>query len=146
MEIFLIINFTQEQTWQFGENPLSKFDSKLRKINSFSIDHKRSNRADPLTDTINLFFSGEVSVPSFVHSHQISTAEEPSNPWEQLRHFFLPHNRRQTIPLQVPLPGCHHDLQELTLSGDDMSFGKKLFNLSANYLFTRELILSQFDW
>lgn len=42
-----------------------------------------------LTDTINLFISGEVFVPCFVHSHRSSIAQEPRNLPEQPSHFFL---------------------------------------------------------
>lgn len=41
-----------------------------------------------LTDTINLFISGEVFVPCFVHSHHSSIAQEPRNLPEQPSHFF----------------------------------------------------------
>jgi hypothetical protein len=39
---------------------------------------------DPLTDTIDLFCSGEITVPYFVYTHHSSVAQVASNPCQQL--------------------------------------------------------------
>ena len=40
-------------------------------------ERERERERDPLTDTVHLFFSGEVSIPCFVHSRHWSAAEQP---------------------------------------------------------------------
>jgi len=42
-----------------------------------------------LTDTINLFISGEIFVPSFIHTSHSSIGEQPSNLPKYPPHFYL---------------------------------------------------------